>query len=498
MKEDVRAAKSKHSDLAHTSLQKVAVIIMTLIIVTILLMGLLLIATSHLTNVNKAAIAMFIGTVGWVVYICFGTDFVMAQHPREYADFLAGSMHSSQTVKYFIYDSIFLKYVGKAASVVLFLLATMNIVEILDNNGCFDFFSQWIRTRNSKRLLWTITIATFIISANLDNLTTTVTMLTIMHGIVQNRRQRMLIGCCIVIAATAGGCITVIGNPEGVVLWGDGAITATNFSAYLALPCLTAWIVPTWLIGMELPERLDVEWPTMPYRGDDTNLNVTQRLVMLIVGIGGLWFIPTFHNITKLSPFLGALCVLSLLWIVNEIFNRKLMKADQMSQRRTPRVLQYGSIQMMLFVMGILLCMGVLKETGILSSFANVMDTSAHSVWTTGIVAGLLSGIVDSFTVFMTSVSMYNIVDPAILMHLADSDYVANFVQNGIYWKLIAFSTAMGGCLFGYSNLSGLAMMKMERIHVGWYVKHCSPKVFLGWLLGIAILFAEHYMELNI
>ena len=62
---------------------------MTLIIVLLLVFGYLLIATGHLTGVNKAAIAMFIGTVGWVVYICWGSDYVMSQHPSEYADFLA-------------------------------------------------------------------------------------------------------------------------------------------------------------------------------------------------------------------------------------------------------------------------------------------------------------------------------------------------------------------------------------------------------------------------
>ena len=174
---------------------------MTLIIVILLLLGYLVIATGHLTGVNKAAIAVFIGTVGWVVYICYGTDYVMAHHAVEYLTFLAGNEPSSDAVKYFIYDEVFLYYVGRAASIVMFLLATMSIIEILNNNGCFDFISKWIKTRNSKRLLWTITLATFIISANLDNLTTTMTMLVIMRQIVQNRRQRMLIGSAIVIAS---------------------------------------------------------------------------------------------------------------------------------------------------------------------------------------------------------------------------------------------------------------------------------------------------------
>ena len=207
---------------------------MTLIIVIMLILGYLLIATSHLTGVNKAAIAVFIGTVGWVVYICWGTDFVMLQHPHEYSDFLTGTTASADSVKFFIYDNIFLKYVGRAASIVMFLIATMTIVEILNNNGCFDFITEWVRTRNAKRLLWTLTLATFFLSANLDNLTTATMMLVIMHDIVGSRRQRMLIGVAIIIAANCGGCFTVIGDPTGLMLWGDGK-TSRPFWRYR--PC---------------------------------------------------------------------------------------------------------------------------------------------------------------------------------------------------------------------------------------------------------------------
>ena len=466
---------------------------MTLIIVLLLLLGYVLIATAHLTNVNKAAIAMFMGTAGWVFYICYGTDFVMSQHPHEYIDFLAGEEANSRAVKLFIYDNIFLKYVGKAAAIVMFLLATMSIIEILNNNGCFDFISKWIKTRNSKRLLWTITVATFLISANLDNLTTTMMMLVIMRSIVQNRRQRMLIGSAVVLAANAGGCFTVIGDPAGVILWGGEAVTATNFSAYLFVPAMVAWVVPTVLIQMSLPERLDVEWPAMPYRGDDTNLNHWQRIIMLFVGIGGLWFIPTFHNITKLSPFLGALCVLSVLWVVNEAFNRKLINSDKMVQRRSPQSVQYGSIQLILFVMGIMLALGVVNETGFFATVSEWFDYNIHNVWVVGILAGLMSGVVDTFTVAMTALSLYSVVDANQLSMWADAGYMSNFVQNGVYWKLMVYSTSIGGCLLCFASSSGIILMKMERIHIGWYFKSITPKVAAGWLLGMAVLWAEVY-----
>lgn len=464
---------------------------MTLLIVILLILGYLLIATGHLTGVNKAAIAMFIGTVGWVFYICWGSDFVMSQHPHEYAEFLAGESPSSNAVKYFIYNDIFLRYVGRAASVVMFLLATMSIIELLDNNGCFDFIHEWVRTRNSKRVLWTLSLATFIISANLDNLTTATMMLVIMHQIVHSRPQRMLVGAAIVLAANCGGCFTVIGDPTGLILWEDGAVTATQFSKYLVLPALVAWILPTIMINRQLPERLDIEWMAPPYRGDDTNLNRWQRLVMLFVGIGGLWFIPTFHNMTKLSPFLGALCVLSVLWVINEAFNRKLNDADQMAQRRIPRSIQYGTIQQMLFVMGIMLAMGVMTETGVLGDISAWLDYNIHNVWVVGILSGIVSSFVDTFTVAITDISLYPVIERARLAQWADSDYMMQFVQNGAYWPVIAFSTAVGGCLLSVGSTSGLALMKMEHIRLGWYIKNLTPKVLLGWLIGLGFLWLE-------
>jgi len=459
-----------------------------------LIFGYLLIATGHLTGVNKAAIAMFIGTVGWVVYICWGTDFVMDQHPHDYSEFLAGEEASSLAVKRFIYNEIFLSYVGRAASIVMFLLATMTIIEILSNNGCFDFVKKWIKTRNSKRLLWTITLATFVISANLDNLTTATMMLVVMREIVQNRQQRWLIGSAIVIAACCGGCFTVIGDPTGLLLWEEGAVTATHFSAYLALPAILAWVIPTVLINMELPERLDTQWSPMPYRGDDTNLNNWQRIVMLFVGIGGLWFIPTFHNITQLSPFLGALCVLSVLWVVNEAFNRKLMTADRLSEQRLPQALQYGAIQQMLFVMGIMLGMGVAMETGVFGDVSAWIDYNIHNVWVVGILSGLLSALVDTFTIAISDISLYPVLPNAQTALWVDSDYMSNFVMNGTYWKVIAFSTAAGGCLLSVGSVCGIALMKMEQVRLIWYLKHISPKMLLGWLVGLAVLWAEIYM----
>ena len=461
---------------------------MALIIISILIVGYVLIAMGHVTKMNKAAIAMFAGTVGWVLYICYGTDFVMSQHPREYSDFLSGAAATSANVKQFIAQNIFIKYVGKGAEIVLFLLSTMTIVEILDNNGCFDFLSEWMRTRSSRRLLWTMAGITFIISANLDNLTTTTMMLVIMHKLLPNRRQRMVFGSAIVLAANCGGALTVIGDPNGLLLWTNGAVTATSFSASLALPCLMAWLLPTWWLGRSLPSHVELQSTAMPYRGDDTNLNRWQRLLMLFVGIGGLWFIPTFHNITKLSPFLGALCVLSVLWIVNEVVNRKLMNIDQMIQRPTPRVLQYGIIQLMLFVMGVMLAIGAVRETGVINHIEQFCHANIHNVWIMGMIAGVSSCVIDTFATCMSFFSLHQVIDAQQLRLFSDSDYMSAFVTNGMYWKIIAYCSAMGGNVLLLGSMSGLALMKMEHIHVGWYFKHVGAVAAIGSALGLVLM----------
>lgn len=467
---------------------------MTLVIVSILIIGYVLISTGWMTNVNRAAVAVFMGTVGWVLYICYGTDFVLAQHPREYSDFLMGVAPNPENVKHFISQNIFLDYVGRGAEIALFLLATMSIVEILNNNGCFDFLTELLYTRSSKKMLWLISIVTFVISANLDNLTTTTMMLVIIHKILANRRQRMLYGSAVIIAANCGGALTVIGDPTGLVLWNIGAVDASDFSMYLALPCLVSMALPVWWLGRQLPERVETQGFAIPYRGDDTNLNRWQRMLMLFLGIGGLWFIPTFHNITRLSPFLGALCVLSLLWVVNEIFNRRLMDVDKMIQRRIPRVLQYGVIQMVLFVLGIMFAVGVVVETGAVSTLAQWIDDNVHNVWILGIVSGFFGSVLDTFATSMSFVSLHPVVDVANLGLWADSDYVGDFVRNGVYWKIIAYCSAMGGNMLLIGSVSGLALMKMERIRLGWYLRNVGWICFVAWLIGLAIMWGTTFI----
>lgn len=456
-----------------------------LFIVTILLVGLVLIATENFNRMNKAAVAMFMGGICWLLYIAYGTSFVVSQHQVDFLSYLSTHPIDAFSVKEFIASHIFLKYLVSAAEIVLFLLGTTTIVEVLNNNGCFDFIQEWLRTRNAKRFLWIVALVTFLISANLDNLTTVCLMLALMHTMIASEQQRMILGSVIVLAANCGGAFTVIGDVTSLSLWVNGLVTPSAYSMLLVLPCISALVTILLLVQRKLPERLNLMQSVAPYRGDDTILTRWQRLLMLFVGVGGLWFIPTFHRLTLLPPFVGALCVLSLLWIVNELCNSSLLGSQQMTSKRQPMVLQYKNTQNMLYFIGLTFALGAVTETGVFEQFFHWLTRHLNDdLYIIASVMGVVSGAVNNVTTVLANISVFS--QDLVQSH---PDYATAFAQNGTFWPLLSYSSALGGSLLTIGTMAGYALMSMEQVTLRWYIRNITGKVLVGWVVGLLVFY---------
>ncbi len=453
-----------------------------LFIIAILTTGLILIATESINKMNKAAVAMFMGVLCWLIYIGYGTHFVVAQHQIDFLSYLSDNAITSSSVKEFIATSLFFRYITRAAEVVLYLIATMSIVEVLNNNGCFDFMQEWLRTRSARRYLFVLAGMTFLLSANLDNLTSVCVMLGIMHTMVANERQRMTFGAVIVVAASCGGAFTVIGDVTSLTFWVNGLISPTAYATATALPCTAAMLTVLLLVLRSLPARLSLTHTTPPYRGDDTILTRTQRLLLLFVGIGGLWFIPTFHRITLMPPFVGALCVLSLLWIVNELCNSRLIGSDLMVRKREHQSLQYANLQHILFFIGLTLAFGAIRETGLFNRFFEWSTTELNDIYIISAGMGALSAVFNNVTTVVANISIFT--PDVIQMH---DGLTANYGENGHFWPLLSFSTALGSQLLSIGTMAGFALMRLEGVTLRWYVRHISGKVLAGWLVGLFV-----------
>ena len=463
---------------------------MTIAILSLILFGYVLIAYEHLTHINKATIALFAAVVGWILFMCTGTDFVLKSHGPEFMDFTQGGAFDSETTKEFIASHVFIHYSAALCSIVLFLLATMSIVTVLNANGCFDFITDTVRAKDSRVLLWGLVGFTWLLSVNLDNLTTTVLMLMIMRRIVQQTRWRMWIGAAIVIAANCGGAASVIGDPTSLVVWTKGAITPTDFTAALLLPTLVATVIPTALIAQALPSHIDIIRPATHYRGDDSTLHLWQKVVMLIVGLGGLWFIPTFHRITLLPPFLGALCVLGVLWVMHEVMNHRRIKTNQPLFNAEDRQFQFTSLQMVMYFVGVFMCVALLIETGVMTSISTWCDEWIHNIYIMSVAMGALSAVLDNIALVLTAINIYPVAEStAVLSPTLDPAYAEAFLQNGQYWHLIIYSGCVAGCLLPIGNVSGFTLMKAEDVSIAWYARHIMPKVLLGWGVGLGVYF---------
>jgi Na+/H+ antiporter NhaD/arsenite permease-like protein len=459
-------------------------LMMTLLIAAILVSGYILMSSVQANHVNRAAVAMFTGVTVWWIYMLNGQEFLQLMHPEEYATYLKEQQADGVSVPGFVAGNVLQRYINEACSVILFLISTNTILELLNNNGVFDSLITWLRMRNSRRFLWILTLITFAISANVDNLTTVVLMMTIMSKIVSSHRQRVVYSCAIFVAANLGGAFTVIGDMTSLMLWVRGVVTPSAFAGALVLPCLVSLIVFNILLSKMLVGNVEVNSYLNGYRGDDSVLRPWQKSVLLVVGIAGLWAIPTFAAITHFPPFLGALCVLALVWLLESAFTFRMNGNLLFVRRSYLRNSEFIGIQIILYYLGISLGIGALKESGALDAAGRWLITNVDNVYLYGGIVGILSSLVDNVPMVMAGMNMFSVETAG--------PRLAEFGVDGAYWQMLAYCSAIGSCLFFVSTLAGNAAVAIENIRVSWYARHIIWRMLLAWGAGLLVFWLMH------
>lgn len=457
---------------------------MTLIIVAVLFIGFVLMSTEQMHHINRATVAMVCGVIVWVIYLLNGEDFVFLMHGEAYREFLAGGASTSDGLKYFVAENVVMKYIAEACSVILFLIATNTIVEVLHNNGVFDSLIDWLRMKNSRVFLWVVSLLTFAISANVDNLTTVVLMMSIISQVVRNHHQRIIYACTIIVSACLGGCFTAIGDITSVMLWVRDAITPSAYAAGLFLPAFVSLCVFNLLIGMKLRGRVEIFSALSRYDGDDSYLASWQKILLLILGIGGLWFIPSFHFITKLPPFLGSLSVLALVWAVEGLCNLERDGNVILVQRHYFRNTEFIGMRIILYFIGISLGVGAFAECGALDYVGNWLEKNVDNVYIYGLVVGALSSVMDNVPLMMTCMNLFQVDTVA--------GSTSDFIQNGNYWQLLSFCCASGGSLLFVGSMAGQAVLEVENIRFKWYIRHYLWRALVAWLIGLGVFWLTH------
>lgn len=436
-------------------------------IVIVFIMGYMCIALESLTKVNKAAVALVMMVACWTLLMLDPGSFL----PTAIGENVASAV--SEVIE---------RHLGSTSTTLFFLMGAMTIVEVVDQNGGFNFVRDIMKTKSKKALLWRITFMTFLLSSILDNLTTSIVMIMILRKLVQDHKDRLIYASLVIIAANSGGAFSPIGDVTTIMLWNKGLISAAGVIKELLLPSLASVIIPAYILSLSLKGETTTavaDAGGMPEANDFTS---RQRKAVFLTGVGGLIFVPVFKSITHLPPFVGILLVLGILWTVTELFYRhlRIKDEDEGMQKRVANILSRIDMSTILFFLGILMAVACLETIGVLTILGDGLNATfnGNNYIVTGII-GVLSSIVDNVPLVAGCMGMYPIAEAGAM------------AQDGIFWQLLAYCAGVGGSMLIIGSAAGVVVMGLEKITFGWYMKRISWIAFVGYLAGILVYWAE-------
>lgn len=354
---------------------------------------------------------------------------------------------------------------SEVSEVVFFLLGAMTIVEIIDAHQGFKLVTDNITTRNPKRLLWVVGFVTFFLSSVLDNLTSTIVMVSLLRKLVPPSEYRRTLGAVVVIAANAGGAWTPIGDVTTTMLWIHGQISTLPTMKALFVPSVVSLAVPLALMSL----TSETNGPNEQYSTVLASEQMAPRgHLVFAVGIGALVFVPVFKAITGLPPYMGMLLGLGILWILTDAIH---YGDDERQKLKVPQALSRIDTQGVLFFLGILLSVSSLDAAGILRELANYLDVHIPNTELIASAIGVVSAIIDNVPLVAATMGMYDLT---------------SFPQDADFWQLIAFCAGTGGSMLIIGSAAGVAFMGMEKVNFFWYLRKISGYSFAGYAAGIA------------
>jgi NhaD family Na+/H+ antiporter len=420
-------------------------------VVTIFVIAYAAIALEHPIRINKSASALVGAGLLWTVYAVLSGDHVLVD--KQLNESVAGT-----------------------AQIVFFLVGAMTIVEVIDAHNGFEVITSLIRTTKQATLMWLVGFVTFFLSAILDNLTTTIVMISLMKKLLGNQSDRLFFASMIVIAANAGGAWSAIGDVTTTMLWIGGQITPLAIIKGVFLASLINLVVPLFVVSYLLRGR-DIVSPREA-QSELLRTSVFERNLIFYLGLGILVMVPVFKTVTHLPPFMGILFGLGILWLVGELIHREKEEGEKkhLTLAHALTRIDMGSI---VFFIGILLAVATLEHTSVLEMLAKWLDVNVGRQDVIVVLLGLLSAIVDNVPLVAASMGMYSLTQ-----YPADS----------FLWEFVAYCAGTGGSILIIGSAAGVAAMGLEKIHFFWYVRRISGLALLGYFGGVIAYIVQYRM----
>ena len=474
--------------------------------VVVFVLGYIMIALEHPLKIDKAASALILGSVIWMVYILgidsiLSLDFSSAWRSFQESSSMKEMMEKFpdatrlEQMRHFVIENQIIEHLGEISEILFFLLGAMTIVEAIDQHQGFKLITDRITTNNKVKLLWILSVLTFFMSALLDNLTTTIVMVALLRKLVDDKHSRWFFASMIVIAANAGGAWSPIGDVTTIMLWIGGQVTAINIITMVFIPSVFNMVIP--LVVVSFFMKGEVERPKFGKNEESEFTTQFERKLLLFLGIGALLFVPVFKTVTHLPPYMGMLLGLGILWVTTELLHKN-KKFEDKRKYTVIGVLRKVDVPTIFFFLGILTAVAALQSAGHLGLLAQYLDKNMHNIFGINTVIGILSSIVDNVPLTAGAMGMYPVMTDAMVQASIEPEYFRHFVQDGAFWELLAYAAGTGGSILIIGSAAGVAAMGLEKIDFIWYMKKISLLALLGYLSGIFIYWLQDLLIFHV
>lgn len=424
---------------------------MTLALIIVFIIAYAAIALEHPIKINKSASALVGAGLLWTVYALMAPDVHAVGHE------LSATLAST-------------------AQIVFFLMGAMTIVEVIDAHNGFHVVTSRIRTTKLPSLMFLVVLVTFFLSAILDNLTTTIVMVSLMRKMLAQREDRLLFAGMIVISANAGGAWSPIGDVTTTMLWIGGQITPWPTIVNVIVPSLVNVIIPLMVVLFMLRGRAVIA-PSSDNQNEDKSVSPLERTVVFWLGLSVLIAVPLFKTITHLPPFMGVLFGLGLVWLVADLMHKN--KDDDQKQHLTlVHALTRIDMGSIVFFIGILFAVATLEHTHILASLAGWLDQTVGRQDVIVALIGIASAIVDNVPLVAASMGMYSL---------------EHYPADAFLWQFLAYCAGTGGSILVIGSAAGVAAMGLEKIDFIWYLRKISLLALVGYLAGAAVFMLQYH-----
>lgn len=421
---------------------------MIFLISAVFILGYAFIVMEHRFHVHKSITATALGGVLWVL---------IAMHERQ------GAEEALEVIG----SEIF--------SLIAFLIAAMTLVEILVHYRFFDLVRIKLQRLGlaDSRQLWLISGVAFVLSAVIDNLTTTIVMIQIARRFFKGKNL-LVAASAIVIAANAGGAFSPIGDVTTIMLWLAGKFSVGDIVGWGILPAIALVVVSVRMLSGKISsDTADV------IEEDQQHFHLS-RSERIVITSGFLSFsFPLIAHLSGLPPYLGLLFGLGVTGSLMAFFAGNAKKKETHLSAEIETLLRGVDFASILFFIGILLAVGALRHLGILAAISESVFGAAPDLFRLifgNTFLGVFSAIVDNIPLTAAAIDIVSSNDPAI-------------------WVLLALAVGTGGSILVIGSAAGVvAMGLVKELTFKRYVEVASLPAAVGYAVAIAVWYGQYLL----